>query len=210
MVFTAGCRRDPCDTDATESDDPIDLGQFSDQETRMELPLTLHTDTDVDVFSFDVIDQGSDGNPQLYLWATGQDDELLTLSVNFQCADNDPMESFSCDGFEQASEPGFCTRTGRGEQHPDADGGEKRHAREIDGELPGAGRRAVGELVFDLLGALDVQSSLERDPRYLSAEAFFRHLHLAFSRCNGSTLRSAALRVDKCKHGQARGATSPA
>jgi len=116
VAFAGGCRRDPCEVDNIEQSGAIDLGQFSDAETRMELPLTLHNEQDVDVFEFDIIDQGSDGNPQLYLWATGHAGEQLTLSVEFQCS-SDIMENFTCDGFEDPSRPGFCSRTGSGEQH---------------------------------------------------------------------------------------------
>lgn len=122
LAYIAGCERDPCLPDDLESpdDEPENLGTFSDAETRMNLPLTLHQPGDVDSFRFDILDEGSDGNPELSLWLSGQADEELTVTVSLSCS-SDAMVEFKCDNFDEAfdAQGGSCSRTGRGEIHFD-------------------------------------------------------------------------------------------
>ncbi|MFO0550443.1 MAG: hypothetical protein U0271_18760 [Polyangiaceae bacterium] len=96
-VGLSGCVP-PCGVDELEPNDTeaADLGVFSDAESSVELDLSLHDDTDVDVMRFDVIDQGSDGNPEITLNIDSYD-AAVEVEVLFQC-ESGPLLTFSCDG----------------------------------------------------------------------------------------------------------------
>ncbi|NUP13281.1 MAG: hypothetical protein HOW73_45155 [Polyangiaceae bacterium] len=111
--LATGCRRDPCAIDGYESnedfDEATDLGDFTDQETTVNLPLTLDSRDDTDVFFFNVRDEGIDGNPEVEIWLEGQDNEQLEMTLEYQCT-SDVMLEFNCNGEEVQSSRGRACR----------------------------------------------------------------------------------------------------
>ncbi|MBK6518738.1 MAG: hypothetical protein IPM79_36530 [Polyangiaceae bacterium] len=122
LSLATGCRRDPCQVDSFEAngtfEEGSDLGSFSDRETTLDLPLTLHTTDDVDVFFFNVRDEGIDGNPEIDIWVEGQDSEQLEMVLEYQCSDSE-MSEFECNGERVPGEHGGlgCRVAGPGELH---------------------------------------------------------------------------------------------
>lgn len=120
--LATGCRRDPCQIDSFEDNQTFeearDLGIFTDQETTLNLPLTLSSPDDVDVFFFNVRDEGIDGNPEVDIWLQGQDNEQLEMVLEYQCT-SDVMTAFECNGEEVRGEHGGrgCRVAGPGELH---------------------------------------------------------------------------------------------
>jgi len=102
VSLAAGCRRDPCAPDPFEGDqgDPLgsDLGNLTDSpSTNLKYEMTLNAPDDIDVFHFNVLDQGSDGNPELEIWVRGQDSDQFILTVDYKCT-ADKMVQFECNG----------------------------------------------------------------------------------------------------------------
>lgn len=121
-ALATGCERDPCATDTYESNETFeegyDLGTLTDQESQLHLPLTLDTADDTDVFFFNVLDEGSDGNPEVDIWVEGQDNDVLELTLEYQCT-TDQMVEFQCTGQEVPGLHGgrACRLIGGGSLH---------------------------------------------------------------------------------------------
>lgn len=121
-LVLGGCFRDPCEVDIFEDnesfDEGSDLGDLSDQGTRLQYDLTLDGPDDTDVFFFNVLDQGIDGNPMLDIWVDAQEDELISMELDYRCT-SDGMENFDCTGeIIGGDEDGFvCLLKGTGSLH---------------------------------------------------------------------------------------------
>lgn len=86
----AGCLGDPSVPDAFEPSSeamPADLNAFSDSGTNADLDLTLHDANDEDAFVFDILDQGIDGNPEVFIAVDGDGAADLAVTLDFQCDD---------------------------------------------------------------------------------------------------------------------------
>jgi hypothetical protein len=118
-----GSGRDPCEPDLFEPNDSFelgaDLGSFSDQDTETNLELTLDSPEDRDVFFFDVLDQGIDGNPDVELTLEPDEDDIVFATIELICA-GQPMAEFDCiDGDEVEGTHGgqACLFGGEGRLH---------------------------------------------------------------------------------------------
>lgn len=89
-AILTGCA-EPCVPDELEPNDTretaAELQSFSDSGTSQLFHLTLHDAGDEDWFTFPILDQGLDGNPEVWITVEGDGAAELELSGTFTCSD---------------------------------------------------------------------------------------------------------------------------
>ncbi len=106
----------PCDVDDLEPNDSAvsQLGVLTDAESEVELDLSLHNETDVDLLQFDVLDQGNDGNPEITITLDSYD-EAMQVDILFECMSG-PILNFQCAGAQMRETSVGCVSEGIGQR----------------------------------------------------------------------------------------------
>lgn len=110
-----GCSSPACSTDVIEPGISEDFGVMSDQGSHQNVVRSIDVSDDVDAFLFRAKDEGIDGNPEITVDVSSQEDVPLEVVAEVHCIGRN-MTAFSCGGTDKvpSGDSASCKGSGTG------------------------------------------------------------------------------------------------